>query len=239
MKRFRCVLWGACGILLLAGCETLDQGAAALGALGGGQGLSGDTIIAGLREALSVGTRNTVSQTSRAGGYSQNPAIRIPMPEKLQGVASTLRKVGLGAQVDEFENRMNAAAESAAAEAAPVFVDAIRGMTFEDARGILKGGNTAATEFFQRKTSDDLRRRYAPIVTAQMQQLGVVRQYDDLIGRYNSIPLVSKKTLKIEDYVTDQALKGLFLVLGEEEKKIRQDPAARTTELLRQVFGNR
>jgi hypothetical protein len=226
------VVLAAALVPVFSGCETLS----ALSGLQTG-GLTSEKIVAGLREALRVGTDQTVARTSRAGGYAKNPLIRIATPESMQNMASTLRRIGLGTQVDEFESRMNLAAEQAASEAGGVFLDAIRTMSFADAKGILDGGDTAATQYFQGKTSDELRRRYQPIIAAQMEKVGAVGLYNDLVGRYNRIPLVPKVEANIEGYVADQALAGLFTVLGEEEKKIRRDPAARTTELLRQVFG--
>jgi hypothetical protein len=210
-----------------------------LGALGGGGGLSADTVVAGLKEALRVGTERTVAKTSQPGGYLRNPGIRIEIPEKLQGMADALRTVGMGAQVDRFEAKMNEAAELAAREAAPVFLDAIRQMTIADAKQILEGGDTAATDYFREKTSQALKSRYTPVIESQMSKLGVVKMYSDLQSRYNAIPFVPKVTESLEDYVSDQALDGLFAVLGQEEKKIREDPVARTTDLLRQVFGGR
>jgi len=241
MRRRRFVILLS-GVLVLAmGCEALNTGIgdSVLGVLGGGGELNTGTIVAGLKEALRVGTERTVSVTSRPGGYLNNAGIRIPMPEKLQGMASALRKVGLGAKVDSFENKMNEAAELAAKEAGPVLVDAIRKMTIADAKNILSGTDTAATDYFRQATGETLKRRYQPLVTAQMNQLGAVRMYRDLETRYNSLPLVPKTSMSVEDYVTEEALDGLFSVLASEEQKIRADPAARTTELLRQVFGRR
>ncbi|MCK5802355.1 MAG: DUF4197 domain-containing protein [Lentisphaeria bacterium] len=228
------------GMLLLAGgCANLGQVGDILNALsaGTGEALSLDKIIAGLKEALEVGTRNTVASTSKAGGYAKNPLIRIPMPEKLQKMASTLRKVGMGSYVDRFEAKMNQSAELAAREAAPVFFSAIKDMSFADAKAILQGESTAATDYFRGKTSTVLKARYQPIVTKQMEGLGAVKLYNDLETKYNKLPFVPKTTMSAEDYVTDQALKGLFTVLAQEEQKIRENPAARTTELLRSVFG--
>jgi len=221
-------------VAIFSGCETLQS----LGDMTGG-GLTTDKLTAGLREALRVGTAQTVARTSREGGYNRNPLIRIITPEPLRDMTTALRRVGLGAQVDSFEDKMNLAAEKAATEAGGVFVDAIRRMTFADAKAIFEGNDTAATEYFRRQTSAELRRRYQPIVAAQMEQVGAVNLYRELVGKYNSLPLVPKLNFQLEDYVVDEALKGLFTVLGEEEKKIRTEPAARTTELLRQVFDGK
>ena len=240
VRRLAPVLTAA--LLLAAGCESVNTGdvsRALTTALGSGQGgMTTDTVIAGLKEALRVGTEKTVTQTSRQGGYSENEAIRITVPEKIEKMADALRKVGLGRQVDAFEAKMNDAAEQAAAEAAPVFVNAIKDMTFADARQILRGSDTAATEYFRENTSAELTRRYSPVVRKQMENLGVVRTFDDLQNRYNKLPLVADMNYQIEDYVVEEALNGLFAVLAKEEKAIRKDPAARTTALLKQVFGS-
>ena len=150
-----------------------------------------------------------------------------------------MRKVGLGAQVDELELAMNRAAERAAIEAAPVFVRAIQEIRFDDARAILGGGARAATDYFQRRTSQELERRFQPIVRVSMEQVGLVRLYEGLIGRLNAFPMIPKPRMSLDEYVTERSLAGLFTVLAQEEARIRSDPAARTTQLLRTVFGSR
>lgn len=235
MMRWKSFVFLAMVGLLASGCSS--DGGSLLDVFGKGA-LNTETIVAGLKQALEVGTNNAVKATSRTGGYWDNLAIRILMPEKLKSVASTLRKVGLGAQVDAFERKMNEAAESAAAHAAPIFVNAIKDMTFADAKGILSGGNTAATDYFRAKTSEGLTSLYLPIVKSKMRELGVMKAYDDLLARYLRLPLAPKPTVSIEQYVTDKGLAGLFNVLGKEERLIRENPAARTTELLRRVFGD-
>lgn len=245
MKRHIGILAVGCAMGLgLSGCETLDTagiGSSMLNLIGAGDGAGSElalsTIVDGLKEALEVGTQNTVDQVSAKGGYSESSTIRIPMPERLEAMASALRKLGLGSSVDTFEERMNQAAEMAASEAVPVFADAIMSMSFDDAREILNGGDTAATDYFRDATSASLKKRYSPIVTEQMEKVQAVSLYKDLVGRYNDIPLVPLIDYSIEDYVTEQALDGLFTVLAREEEKIRENPAARTTELLKTVFG--
>ena len=200
--------------------------------------LSESTTAAGLKEALRVATERAVQSTSRTNGFLDNPRIRIGLPGKLSSVASALRGIGMSAQVDELEVAMNHAAEKAASEATPVFVDAISQMSFDDAAGILRGSDTAATEYFQKTTTDPLRARFGPIVGQAMQSVGVGKLYDQLIGRYTSaVPFSSAPKLDLNRYVTDKTLAGLFTVVGEEEKKIRTNPAARATDLLKQVFG--
>jgi hypothetical protein len=231
-------VWGA------VGCETLGSsgiGDALKGVLGDeGKGeLRLETIVAGLKEALKVGTDRTVASTSRAGGYLNNPGIRIALPEQLSGMASALRAAGMGEQVDRLELKMNESAEQAAVSAAPVFLEAIGTMSFGDARKILEGGDNAATDFFKKNSSDSLRAKYRPIVTAKMGELGVIKTYQDLERSYQRIPFAPKTSFSVEDHVTEKALDGLFSILGDEEKKIRQDPAARSTDLLKRVFGGK
>ena len=196
-----------------------------------------DTFIAGLKEALDIGTQNAVKNVSRENGYFENLNIKIPVPEKLEDTEKLLRKVGMDDSVDEFILSMNRAAEKAAPQAVDIFVGAIRDMTVVDAYGIVKGDETAATSYFKDKTSDNLYGLFKPVVTDSMAQVGVVRSYKRMMDKYNSIPFVKKIDVDIEDYVTDEALDGLFFMVGEEEKKIRKDPAARVTELLKKVFG--
>jgi hypothetical protein len=198
---------------------------------------SQSTNASGLKEALRIATERAVQSTSQTDGFFANPKIRIGLPGALGTMANALRAIGMSAQVDELELAMNRAAEKAAGEATPVFVDAITKMTFQDAAGIVTGGDTAATDYFERTTSEPLRQRFRPIAEQAMQNVGLAKQYEQLLGRYNAIPFASKPKLDLPSYVTDRTLAGLFDVIGEEEKKIRTNPAARTTELLRQVFG--
>jgi hypothetical protein len=198
-----------------------------------------DTFIAGLKEALDIGTKNAVTSVSKENGYFGNLDIKIPIPEKLEDAQKLLRKVGMGDRVDEFVLSMNRAAEKAAPQAVDIFVGAIREMTVVDAYGIVKGDDTAATTYFRDKTSDNLYGLFRPVVTDSMAQVGVVRSYKRMMNKYNSIPFVKKVEVDIEDYVTDEALDGLFVMVGEEEKKIRKDPAARVTKLLEKVFGGK
>jgi hypothetical protein len=194
-------------------------------------------IVAGLKEALRVGTGNAVSKTGRVDGYFRNLAIKILMPKKLQTFEKGLRIAGFGPQVDEFVLSMNRAAEKAAPQASRIFLDAIRQMTFDDARRILTGGETAATSYFNSKTSDQLAAAFRPIIEKAMNEVGATRQYKELTGRYQNIPLAGSLTVDIDEYVTTSAINGLFYMIGEEEKKIRKDPVARVTGILRDVFG--
>ncbi len=201
-----------------------------------GTGLDQQTVASGLKEALRIGTERTVASTGRVDGFLANALIRIAVPDQLASMASVLRTVGLGSQVDALEVSMNRAAELAAKEARTVFVDAITGMTLADAFGILNGGETAATDYFRDRTGDTLRARFDPIVAAKMEEVGLYRLYGQLTSAYTALPLATKPPIDLGDYVTEKSLDGLFTVLGTEETRIREDPAARTTELLRKVF---
>ena len=207
--------------------------------VGGGSKAERDdaTIGSGLKEALTVGTENAVRNISKMDGYFGNKGIKILMPEKIQNVADVLSKVGFQKQVDDFILSMNRAAEKAAPKATGFFVDAIKQMSFEDAGNILKGGDTAATDYFKEKTSKNIYNAFKPEISSTMDEVGVTRSYKEMMTKYESIPLVKKETLDLDHYVTNKALEGLFYMVGQEEKKIRTDPAARVTELLKSVFG--
>ncbi len=194
-------------------------------------------IGSGLKEALQIGTENAVHFTGKTDGYFLNQAIKILMPQKLRTFEKGLRAVGYGPQVDEFVLSMNRAAEKAAPFAKQIFWDAVREMTFDDARNILSGNDTAATEYFKGKTTNKLTDVFKPIVDKTMNEVGVTRQYKELVGRYENIPFVKKESFVLDHYVVSKALGGLFHMVGEEEKKIRKNPTARTTDLLKEVFG--
>jgi hypothetical protein len=235
MRRI-CLLLSLVSFLAAPGCATLTD--ILKGDSGGSGALDEPTVIAGIREALRVGTQNTVLSTSRLDGYLGNQLIRIVIPAQMESVASALRQVGLGSQVDELEVGMNRAAELAAAEARDIFWSAIASMTVSDAFGILNGGNTAATDYFHDRTHAALRTRFHPIIQQKIEEIGLSRIYSRIADTYNSLPLAGKSRLvDLDEYVTDRALAGLFTVLAAEEQKIRQDPLARTTDLLRRVFG--
>lgn len=214
--------------LAFATCILLSAGAFALG----------DTdVVGGLKDALRIGTERAVARTSAAGGFLDNPKIRIPLPGALETAGKTLRAVGMGAKVDELEVSMNRAAESASAEAKPIFWDALTSMSFSDAQGILSGGDTAATQYFRKTTGNALSERFRPVVETAMRTTGVYQSYETTLASYKKLPLASSVNLDLPDYVTTQAIDGLFKVLGQEERRIRKDPVARTTDLLKLVFG--
>ena len=201
-------------------------------------GLSQTRIAKGLKEALRVGTNKTVKRTGKVDGYFGNALIKILLPEKFQTVEKGLRLAGYGGQVDEFILSMNRAAEKAAPKARGIFVDAITAMTFEDARRILDGGDTAATDFFKEKTSTSLYDTFRPVIDNSLNKVGTVQKYNTIMDTVRQVPFVKGEFLDVGDYVTDKSLSGLFLILAEEEKRIRENPAARVTDLLKKVFGS-
>jgi Protein of unknown function (DUF4197) len=200
--------------------------------------LSDDRITAGLKQALRLSTGKAVALTGRPDGFLQNQAIRIPLPQRLQTVGKGMRMFGMGKTVDDLEVGMNRAAEQATPEAKQIFLTALSKMTFDDARHILSGTNTAATDYFKRTSSPDLTTAFTPIVHASMQKVGVVQQYNRVI---NSAPAGNAlaKEFDLDNYVVGKTLDGLFYMLGQEETKIRKDPAAQTTALLKEVFGKK
>ncbi|GAA4360565.1 DUF4197 domain-containing protein [Kangiella marina] len=236
MKLFKVAMTVAFTLLVATSCKTTDINRV-LDSIGGNQPLSEQTVVAGLKQALEVGTKNSVNSTNRPGGFSNNPLIKIVVPEKLDNAASTLRKVGLGSYVDNFEMQMNRAAEKASGEATEVFIGAISSMSIADAWGILRGGDNAATDYFRTKTQTSLERRFQPIITSSMEKVGFYNDYKQLLGAYEKLPFADKPNMNIEDYVMQETLGGLFTLVAQEERKIRDNPVARTTELLRKVFS--
>lgn len=225
----------AVAALLVTGCistGTIDK------MLGDDGALDESTVAAGLKEALRIGTERATVSTSTLDGFYQNPLIRIALPEQYDGVAKTLRNFGMGSYVDDFERSMNRAAERASGEAVDVFWSAITQMSISDAFGILNGGETAATDYFRRTTTASLTARFQPIVVENMEKVGVYNIYNELVAKYNQLPIDKPEAVDIDDYVTTRTVDGIFSVLEGEERRIREDPAARTTELLRKVFGN-
>lgn len=211
-----------------------------LPAIGQQVSLDDTTIVKGLKEALATGTERAITEVARPDGYFGNSLIKILLPDKIQQAAELLGAVGYQKQVDEFVLSMNRAAEAAAPKAASFFGDAIREMTVEDARGILTGGDTAATQFFEKKLRGKLFDSFKPVVADSMGQVGTVRSFKDMMGTYGNLPLASMlgvPSLDLDSYVTNKALDGLFTMVGQEEKKIRTNPAARTSEILQTVFG--
>jgi len=204
-----------------------------------GSGLSNDKITAGLKEALTVSTGNAVATTGRTDGFLKNEAIKILLPDKLRTAGKGMRLIGMGAQLDELEVGMNRAAEQATPLAKQIFINAVKKMSFADARKILFGSDTAATEYFKTQSTDELTTAFTPIVHKSMENVGVVQQYNQLMQNPMASSLIDSKTFSLDKYVVGKTLDGLFYMLGEEEKKIRKSPVAQTTALLREVFGKK
>jgi len=194
-------------------------------------------VINGLKEALVQGSTKAANQASALDGYFGNLEIRIPFPPEIVKVETTLRDIGLDREVDRFILSMNRAAERAAEKALPIFSSAIRSMTIEDAWGILKGEDDAATQYLQRTTSDQLRAEFQPVVKDALDTVNATKYYSDIIALYNALPLVKQKNPNLDEYVTVKAMDGLFVLMAREEARIREDPLARTTELMRRVFS--
>ena len=192
---------------------------------------------AGLKAALEKGSVAAVASLGRTDGFFGNPQVRIPLPESMQRAEKLMRRLGMGSHADDLILSLNRAAEAAVPEARALFVDAARRMTLQDAKGILQGGETAGTEYFRRSTEARLRSRFLPIVQRATEKVGLARQYNRYAEKGVAFGLVTKEDANLDAYVTEKALDGLFLALGEEEKKIRKDPAAAGAAIIRKVFG--
>jgi hypothetical protein len=201
-------------------------------------GFSEKEAVDGIKEALIQGTGEGVALVSLVDGYFGNPEIKIPFPPDAKTAESKLRSVGLGSQVDKAILSINRAAEDAARQAKPIFVTAITGMSISDAMGIVKGDDNAATQYLRKTTSAELAAKFKPVVKTSLDKVDATKYWTDLINTYNKIPLVQKINPDLASYVTDQAIAGLFVMIAKEELKIRKDPVARTTELLKKVFAN-
>jgi hypothetical protein len=196
-----------------------------------------EEVAAGLKEALTNGASKGSDLVSQADGYFKNAEIKIPFPPEVKQVETKLRQVGMGAQVDKFVLALNRGAEEAAKEAKPIFVSAIKQMTVQDAWSILKGEDNAATQYLDKTTSPELTTKFKPIIQAALQKVSATKYYADLVNAYNKLPMVQKVNPNLDDYATEKAIDGLFVMVAKEEKLIRDDPGARTTDLLKKVFG--
>ncbi len=218
--------------------DFLEKATQVLGSSTGGV-LSQDEIARGLREALTVGINNGAAKASALDGYFKNPLLKILLPPDAQRVEATLRQVGLGPQVDKALLTINRGAEEAAKKAVPIFVNSIRQMTITDALSILRGEKNAATQYLKRTSTAALTASFSPIIDSSLAKVGATRYYGDLATQYNNFPLTLKKiNPDLKAYVTQRAIDGLFLLVEQEEAKIRENPAARVSELLKKVFGS-
>jgi hypothetical protein len=205
---------------------------------GAGPSQDSGTVASGLKEALSVGTKNAVTMLSKTNGYFGNEAVKILLPENVRRAGDVLRMAGYQKEVDDFILSMNRAAEKAAPKAADIFAAAIREMSIDDAQKILGGGNTAATNYFKEKTTAKLFKAFKPDISKSMNEVGVTKSYKAMTDRYAKLmPFTQMESIDLDTYVTNKSLDGLFYEVGQEESKIRTNPAARTTELLKKVFA--
>lgn len=235
------------GLLTLTACNTdgLQSAAKSLmdspafaNAGASASNLSVAQITAGLKEALNIGSGNVVSQLSKTGGFNLDPKIRIPLPASLAKVDTALRTVGMASLTEDLQNRMNGAAEKATSEALPLFLAAIQKMTIADARAILSGQQDAATQYLRKSMGTELSQKIQPIVASALTQAGAVKAYDNVMGQYAKLPFMPDVKANMNDYVTEKAMDGIFYYVAREEASIRENPAKRTTELLKTVFGS-
>ena len=204
-----------------------------------GGGLSNEDVVAGLKEALSVGARNSADKLSAVDGFFGNAMIKVLMPEEAKKVESTLRSIGMGSMVDKAILSMNRAAEEASKSAAPIFMDAITSMSIGDAFGILKGNDSAATTYLKGKTTASLTNAFRPVIEGALDNTNATKYWKDVFETYNKLPTsFNKVNTDLAGYVTEKALTGLFYQVALEEQKIRKDPAARVTDILKKVFGS-
>lgn len=195
-----------------------------------------EQVAAGLKEALVKGITIGADQVSQADGFLRNPQIKIPFPPDVRKVEDKLRQIGMGAEVDRFVETLNHGAENASKEAKPIFINAIQQMTFEDAWEILKGSEDAATQYLKRTTTPQLKAKFKPVIQNSLNQVQATKYYGDIVTTYNKIPFVEKVNPDLNEYATDLAMQGLFVMIAAEEKKIRENPIERTTDLLKKVF---
>jgi len=229
------LLWISGFFLMACSAAQINQAISDIGK--GTQPLTANEVSEGFKEALVKGISIGADQVSQLDGYFKNLELRIPFPPDVKNVEEKLRQIGLGGEVDKFILTLNRGAEQAAKEAKPIFITAIRSMTIEDAWSILKGDEDAATQYLERTTSVQLKEKFKPVIQQALQQVNATKYYGDLVNTYNRIPLVQKVNPDLNEYATDLAIQGLFTMIAKEEKNIRDNPAARTTELLRKVFG--
>jgi hypothetical protein len=230
--------WMLC--FVLAGCSSAQISQAlteATKAMEGTSALTTAEVGDGLREALIKGVSSGTSQLSQLDGFYKNPSVTIPFPPDVKKVEDKLRQLGLGNQVDRFVMTLNRGAEDAAAQAKPIFINAVRAMTIEDAWAILKGEPDAATQYLKRTTSGQLREKFKPVIQQSLDKVEATKYYGDVINTYNKIPFVDKVNPDLNAYATEMAMQGLFSMIAVEEKKIRENPVERTTELLKKVFS--
>jgi hypothetical protein len=199
--------------------------------------ITSQDAAAGLKAALEKGSQAAVAALGREDGFLGNPRVKIPLPDSLARAESLMRRVGMGKYADELVVSMNRAAEAAVPQARQLFLDSVRKMSVQDAKGVLTGGETSGTEYFRRATRDQLHGRFLPIVQKATAKVGLAQKYNEYAGRGAELGLVKKEQSNLDEYVTQRALEGLYLMVAEEEKKIRQDPMAAGASIIKKVFG--
>ncbi len=236
-SRLTSVLVVFCLAGILTACESM-QGWPVAGDTGGAQGSStASPLVNAVRQTLVLSSDRATTALSAPGGYANNPALRITLPSQLDTVTQTLRQFGMGQYVDKLEARMNEGAEQAAVEAKEVFLTTIREMSITDALGIVRGGDTAATDYFRSQTESTLRQRYQPIIRQNLEKVGFYDQYRLVLDVYNTLPVSNRLNLDLEQYVLNQGLDGLFGRMAEEEQLIRRDPLGRGSQVINAIFG--
>lgn len=237
MKRFSILFLIS---LLISACnpQTMKLLTDTLGASTGSKALTNTDVISGLKEALTIGTINSVLSTSKEDGFLKNALIAIPFPESAQKVKDALLKIGMSNQISKFETSLNRAAEEASKGAKDIFVAAVKDMTIQDGFQILNGGKTAATDYLRTKTTDALKAKFTPVIKSAIEKVNVTSYWSPLVNAYNLIPGVQKQNPNLEEYITDKTINGLMTMIASEEQKIRENPAARVTEILQKVFGS-
>ena len=229
------IICGACTSAQIS--QTLGEVNKAMTGPAAPPALTTEEVGSGLKEALINGISKGADLVSLTDGYFKNTEIKIPFPPDVKKVEDKLRQLGFGNKVDEFVMTLNRGAEEAAKEAKPIFISAIKQMTIDDAWGILKGEPNAATQFLKRTTTPQLKQKFSPVVQAALDKVSATKYYGDVINTYNKVPFVEKVNPDLNDYATNKAIEGLFVMVAKEELNIRQNPVARTTDLLKRVFG--
>jgi hypothetical protein len=220
--------------VIAAACLAASAAAAGAGLL---DSLTQSDAVAGLKAALTQGAGNAVGKLGVLDGFLGNPEVKIPLPGKLQDARKVMQLMGWGPKADELVTTMNRAAEAAMPEAKTLLIDSVKQMSVQDAKGVLTGGEVAGTDYFKRTTSEKLREKFLPIVKRATEKLKVAQQYNDIAAQGSKLGLLDAKDASIENYVANKALDGLFLMMANEEKAIRKDPAGQASALLKKVFG--
>jgi hypothetical protein len=240
MKKFSIIIITV-SLMLLTGCAEILNQLASQASSGKGGGLSSDDIVKGLKEALVVGATNSALSTSKTDGFNLNTLIRIPFPPEAVQVKKTVEKIGLSDLVKDFEKSLNRAAEEASKKALPIFKNAVMSMTISDGMAILRGHDNAATEYLRSKTSAALTAEFTPVVKAAVETVEVTKYWNPIASAYNKTTwLTGEKAVNpdLDKYITQKTLDGLFYLIAQEEMKIRKDPVARVTDILKKVFGS-